>query len=145
MYTPQKAILFICVVLLSSNLFSDLYDNLSIDTMGTENRKSSIKITPDCVRPIKLRVINDNRDVTIYNDELHQYNECMTLFIHVQVEAANTTKDSEKRKEYVQAIDNAKSMLKSYNTLKDVEQNQKHESTVELGGLGYEEQPKSKQ
>ena len=110
------------------SLSASLYDILSVDT-GTDEQVST-KILPECPRPIKLKTINDNRDVDRYNSELHIYNSCMNQFISKQVELANGTRDAVKRKRHVRAVDDAKAMLDSYNTLSDVDQRQLYKPSV---------------
>lgn len=99
-------------------------------------KQTSIEIPrSNCPRPIKIKEINDNRDVSRYNRELHSYSVCIRAFIDKQYLLLNKSSGHD-REVYNQAIEKAKSDLKSYDTLNDVNQNHHHQSTAEFAGLG---------
>lgn len=113
-----------------------LYDMLSVDTGDTSEVVEII--SSECVRPIKLKEINDNRDAHRYNDELNTYSACINIFVRETTKILDSTEDEQEKKIYIKSIANANAALHSYDTTEDVEQNQMHHSTFEFDGLGCE-------
>lgn len=95
------------------SLSANLYDLLSVDTGS--NEKVSKKIIPECPRPIKLKVINDNQDVHRINKQLQEYNDCMRIFIAKQRVSITHARNIEEKKRHIDAVDDALDMLNSFN------------------------------
>lgn len=83
--------------------------------------------------------INDNQDVSRYNNELHKYETCIKLFIYKQNTLLTKEKNAYKRKAIQNSIRKANRLFESYDTTDDLEQNQHyggHSSRID--GLGYD-------
>jgi len=133
-----KIVTISIALLFTSTLCSDTMDWMYEDKSGEQPQETTV-IRSECVRPIKLKLITDNRDVHRYNEELYKYSSCMTQFINTQVSLANAAKDTQSRLIHVASIKQAKKDLTSYDRLDNVDQRQRHEELANLNGLGYDE------
>jgi hypothetical protein len=128
------SIMMMSVVLINAQ---DLYSILSQE----KHEASTIKpVQNNCPRPIKLKEINDNKDVETYNTELHEYKVCIDEFQRKYTKIYNKTKDSNKRLAIAKGLEKSQKDWMTYSTLEDVEQNQKVLATFESLSLGYEKQ-----
>jgi len=133
----KKIVLVLLLLLVSNNLLAEDNLNWMFEDKSSNEVKQDTKITKaNCIRPIQLEALNDNRDVHTINKMRERYSSCMTNFINKQVELYNISKNNNNRKSYMMSINKAKDELHTYLN-KDIEENQQHQSTVKLGGLGY--------
>lgn len=133
----NKLTVFIGALIISSLLYCDSMDWMYEDKADSEVKEMKI-INSQCARPIKLKDINDNRDVNTYNTMVNQYARCIKKFINKQIHLHNSSSTKREQDKYAKSIKFAQEERDSYLNKDDVSQNQKHHSTLEFGGVGYD-------
>lgn len=140
----MKALLLLTFFFVYSALANDISWMYKEVDKDTNNFTGNVDIEYHCPRPIKITQVNDNRDVTRYNNALHKYKSCIDTFQSKYTKLYNEETDPEKRLIIAKALEKSQRDWISYDTLDDVEQNQKILATFKALSAGYEEQKEPK-
>lgn len=134
--------------LCSASNLSWMYKEDPITAGKTYSNNSSgnkFSIDDECLRPIKPKQLNDNRDVNRINEALHTYHNCIINFQRKYTDLYNKEKDPKKRQVIAKALEKSQRDWINFASKDDVEQNQKVLATFESLSLGYEEPKKAPQ